>query len=223
MRQLKVFTVLPRWPIYLLGLLPAAFYFERALSNKLGADPLAVLENALGEWALIFLVVGLTITPIVRLAKVNFVKFRRPIGLVAFTYVALHLTVYLVLDRQLDFWEIWTDVVKRPYITIGATAFLLLIPLALTSTNRSIQKLGVSSWRKLHMLVYPAALFGALHYLLLVKTWMLEPIVYLFLVINLLSMRLIWLHRRRANAATKRTSKHAISSTLSTHNKTSDR
>lgn len=197
MRQVRILTALPRWAIYLLGFLPAVYYMERAVSNKLGADPLAVLENALGEWALIFLVAGLCITPVMRLMRINLIKYRRPIGLLAFTYVVLHFTTYLVLDRQLNFWEIWTDIVKRPYITIGTAAFLLLLPLAVTSNDRSVRKLGTHTWRKLHKLVYVAAFCGALHYMLLVKSWPLEPIVYLLLVVGLLGLRLLWLFRQK--------------------------
>lgn len=197
MRRVKILTALPRWAIYLLGLLPAVYYMERAVSNELGADPLAVLENALGEWALIFLVAGLCITPVMRLMRINLIKYRRPIGLLAFTYVVLHFTTYLVLDRQLNFWEIWTDIVKRPYITIGTAAFLLLLPLAVTSNDRSVRKLGTHTWRKLHKLVYVAAFCGALHYILLVKSWPLEPIVYLLLVVGLLGLRLLWLFRQK--------------------------
>lgn len=197
MRYAKILTALPRWAIYLLGLLPAVYYIERAVSNKLGADPLAVLENALGEWALIFLIAGLCITPVMRMTRINLIKYRRPIGLLAFTFIVLHFTTYLVLDRQLNFWEIWTDIVKRPYITIGTAAFLLLIPLAVTSNDRSVRKLGTQTWRKLHKLVYVAALGGALHYILLVKSWPLEPIIYLFLVVGLLGLRLLWRFRRR--------------------------
>jgi sulfoxide reductase heme-binding subunit YedZ len=150
-----------------------------------------VLENQLGEWALRFLILGLAITPLMRLARINLVKYRRAIGLCAFTYVTLHFMVYLTLDQQFNWWAIWQDIIKRPYITIGVTAFLMLVPLAITSNRLSIRKLGTEGWRRLHRLVYPAAILGAIHYLLIVKAWPLEPIVYLGLVLMLLGLRLV--------------------------------
>lgn len=193
----RLWTALPSWVIYPLGLLPAVYYFYAAINNQLGADPLATLENALGEWALTFLIAGLCITPMLRLVRINLIKYRRAIGLVAFAYVFLHLTVYIWLDRQFDFWAIWTDILKRPYITIGTAAFLMLVPLAITSNNRSVKRLGAAAWRKLHWLVYPAALFGTVHYVLLEKTWQAEPLFYLLLVIILLAWRF-----RRSNFRT---------------------
>lgn len=194
----KLWTALPSWLIYPLGLIPAAYYFYAAITNQLGADPLATLENALGEWALTFLIAGLCVTPLLRLFRINFVKYRRATGLVAFAYVFLHLSVYVVLDRQFDFWEIWIDIWKRPYITIGTAAFLLLVPLAITSNNKSVKKMGSAAWRKLHLLVYPAALFGAVHYVLLEKTWQAEPLFYLLLVVILLTWR-FWWNKLRSN------------------------
>lgn len=191
MAQSKAWTALPSWVVYPVGLLPAVYYFWAAVANQLGADPLAVLENALGEWALIFIVVSLSITPFMRLLKINLVKYRRAVGLVAFAYVALHLSVYLWLDRQFDWWAIWSDILKRPYITVGTAAFLMLLPLALTSNNFSIQKMGMVAWRNLHRLFYPAALCGAIHYVMLEKTWQAEPLIYLVLIVVLLGWRYV--------------------------------
>ncbi len=197
MAQSKLLTAPPKWVIYCVAISPAAYYLERAITNNLGPDPLATLENALGEWALILLIIGLMITPIMRFARINLIKYRRPIGLAAFTFVLLHLTVYVVLDRQLNLWEIWIDILKRPYITIGVAAFLMLLPMAITSNNRSIRKLGAESWRKLHKLVYPAVILGAAHYVLLEKTWQLEPILYLTAMIGLVAIRQVWARRKR--------------------------
>ena len=194
----RYLTYLPQWVIYILGLVPAVYYFSMAILNRLGADPLAVLEHSLGEWALIYLIFGLSITPLMRYFQFNLIKYRRPVGLAAFTLVALHLMVYVFLDRQLDFGDIWTDILKRPYITIGTAAFLMIVPLAVTSTNKWIRKMGPVKWRKLHMLVYPAAFCGALHYMLLVKAWPLEPIMYLTTVSGLLGLRIFWFRRKFA-------------------------
>lgn len=196
MAQSKLWTVLPSQAVYPVGLIPAAYYFVAAFSNALGADPLKVLEHSLGEWALRFLILGLAITPLMRLARVNLVKYRRAIGLTAFAYVVLHLAVYVTLDMQFDWVGIGKDILKRPYITIGMASFVLLVPLAITSNNASIRRLGSAAWRNLHKLVYPAALFGAIHYMLLVKAWPPEPIIYLAIVVALLALRLVKPARR---------------------------
>jgi sulfoxide reductase heme-binding subunit YedZ len=201
MAQSKLWTAAPEWAVYAIGLVPAVDLFVRAFSNALGADPLRVLENGLGEWALRFLILGLAVTPLLRFARINLVKYRRALGLVAFIYVVLHLSVYLALDKQFFWGEIGKDIIKRPYITVGMAAFLMLVPLAVTSNRYSIRKLGSAGWRNLHRLVYPAVLCGAVHYLLLVKAWPPEPIVYLVIVLALLGVRRIR-PARRARAAT---------------------
>ncbi|MAZ18044.1 protein-methionine-sulfoxide reductase heme-binding subunit MsrQ [Oricola sp.] len=191
MAQSKLWTATPEWAVYAVGLVPAVDLFVRAFSNALGADPLRVLENGLGEWALRFLIAGLAVTPLLRFARINLVKYRRALGLIAFIYVVLHLLTYLALDKQFFWGEIGKDIIKRPYITIGMVAFLMLVPLAVTSNRYSIRKLGSAGWRKLHRLVYPAVLAGAIHYLLLVKAWPPEPIIYLLIVLVLLGVRRI--------------------------------
>lgn len=179
----------PKWLVYAVGSAPAAQLFYAALTNQLGPDPVKVLENSLGEWALWFLIAGLLVSPFRRLAGLNLIKYRRALGVLAFVYVMLHFSVYLFLDRQLVWLEILTDIWKRPYITIGVASFLLLLPLAVTSNNWSIRKLGSESWRRLHMFVYLAAPLAALHYVLLVKTLSWEPLVYFGVVLGLVTMR----------------------------------
>ena len=200
MAQSKLWTAAPEWAVYPIGLIPAAYYFAAAFSNALGADPLKVLEHALGEWALRFLLLGLVVTPLLKFARINLIKYRRAIGLTAFIYVVLHLAVYVVLDMQFDWAGIGKDIIKRPYITIGMAAFIMLVPLAATSNRFSTRKLGAVRWRKLHRLVYPAVLFGALHYLLLVKAWPPKPIVYLVIAVALLAIRLVKPARRARTA-----------------------
>ena len=200
MAQSKVWTRLPSWLIYPVGMIPAVYLFYAAFTNQLGADPLDALENELGEWALKFLVVGLLFTPLLKIGRINLTKYRRAIGLVAFAYVFLHLAVYVALDRQFGWWEVWGDIVKRPYITIGMAAFILLLPLAVTSNNASIKRLGTATWRNLHKLAYPAVLFGALHYVLLKKTWEPEPLVYLAIILVLLGWRFLQFKRAVKNA-----------------------
>lgn len=201
MAQSRLWTAAPDWAVYPVGLVPAAYYFIAAFTYSLGPDPAKALEHALGEWALRFLILGLAITPLMRVGRINLVKYRRAIGLTAFAYVVLHLATYLALDLQFDWGAIGKDIIKRPYITVGMAAFALLIPLAVTSNNASIRKLGAAGWRKLHKLVYPAVLLGAVHYLMLVKAWPPEPIIYLLLVLVLLGIRRIKPVRRARAAA----------------------
>ncbi|WP_425079318.1 protein-methionine-sulfoxide reductase heme-binding subunit MsrQ [Ruegeria denitrificans] len=179
---------IPVWAIYLLGALPAPWLFYLGLTGGLGVEPIEALEHRYGELALQLLIAGLAVTPLRRHVGLNLIKFRRAIGVLTFVYVALHLLVWLVLDVQLPS-QIWADILKRPYITVGMTAFLLLLPLALTSNNWSVRRLG-PRWRKLHRLVYAAALLGAMHYLLLAKGFQIKPLVYLATIIALLALRL---------------------------------
>ncbi len=178
-----------RRAIYLAGMAPAVWYFYLGLTDQLGADPQNVLERALGLWALRFLVASLAISPLRQLGGPSLIRYRRAIGLLAFIYASLHLTVYMVLDQGLDFAAIWADIVKRPYITVGMAAFTILVPLAVTSNNASIRRLG-ARWGKLHRLAYAAAALGALHFIMLVKVWPLEPLIYAGLVAVLLLFRL---------------------------------
>ena len=138
--------------------------------------------------ALQFLIAGLAVTPLRRYLGINLLKFRRAIGLIAFYYVTLHLLVWLFLDVQI-LSQIVADILKRPYITIGMLGFALMVPLAITSNNWSVRKLG-AAWRRLHTLVYGAAVLGALHFVMLSKGFQIEPLIYLGAVIALLALRL---------------------------------
>ena len=180
----------PVWFVYATGLIPAIATFTLGVMDRLGADPLKALERELGEWALRFLIAVLVVTPLRQLVGINLVRYRRALGLLAFYYVVFHLLTYLVLDQGLDWAAIGADIVKRPYITIGMASFVLLVPLALTSNNASIRRMG-QAWSRLHRLVYLAAAGGAVHYVLLVKAWPLEPLVYAAIVAGLLAYRLV--------------------------------
>src|SRR6056297_4132558 len=153
----------PTWVIYILYALPAPVLVYMGATGGLGAEPIKALERELGEIALQLLIIGLCITPLRRYLGVNLIKFRRAFGLLAFFYVALHLLVWLVLDVQI-LSQIWADIIKRPYITIGMVGFVLMIPLAVTSNNLSIRKLGPKTWRRLHQLTYVTAVLGAVHF-----------------------------------------------------------
>lgn len=179
----------PPFALYIAGVLPLLWLVWLLVNGQLGVDPVKRIEHQLGEWGLQLLVAGLVISPLRRFTGVNLIRYRRAIGLLAFFYVTLHLATWLVLDIQLRWTEIWADIVKRPYITAGFAAFVAMIPLAITSNNESVRRLGAKSWQKLHRLTYFAAIAGAVHYLWLVKAWPPEPIIYLSLVIFLLLLR----------------------------------
>ena len=178
----------PVWLVYVLGLLPAPWFLYLGLTGGLGVEPIKALEHELGLFALQLLVAGLAITPLRRFAGVNLIRFRRAVGVLAFTYVALHLLVWLVLDVQV-LSRIWADILKRPYISIGMIGFLLMVPLALTSNNWSVRRLG-ARWRQVHKLTYIVVLLGAVHFVMLRKGFQIEPLAYLAAILLLLALRL---------------------------------
>lgn len=175
--------------VYLAGVFPFLWIVYLALTNGLGPDPVKEIELRLGELGLQFIVAGLVITPL-RWAGVNLIRFRRAIGLLAFFYVATHLMAWAILDMGLRWSEIAADLVKRWYIIIGMVGFAAMVPLAITSNNRSVRRLGAAAWNRLHRLTYVAALAGAIHYVVLVKAWPIEPLLYLGAVLALLAARL---------------------------------
>ncbi len=193
----SAFRRIPAWPIYSVSLGYAGWLLWLGIDNQLGAEPVKALEHLLGEAALYLLVAGLAITPLRRWVGLNLLKYRRAIGLACFFFVSCHLLTWAVLDVQ-RLNEVWADIVKRPYITVGMAAFVLMIPLAVTSNNLSLRRLG-SAWRKLHKLTYLIAVLGAVHYLLLVKGWQLKPMVFLAVIVILLALRLktpVWQARK---------------------------
>lgn len=180
---------LPTWPVYILGALPPFWLLYLGLSGGLGVDPVKVMEHRLGELGLQALILTLAVTPLRNWTGVNLVKFRRAMGLLTFYYVVCHLLVWLVLDVQIVS-QIWADILKRPYITVGMVGFVLMIPAAVSSNNWSIRKLGPKSWKKLHQLGYAAAILGAVHFIMLAKGFQIEPLIYLAVVLALLAARL---------------------------------
>ncbi|HQU70438.1 MAG TPA: protein-methionine-sulfoxide reductase heme-binding subunit MsrQ [Albidovulum sp.] len=189
----------PAWPIYIVGPLPAVFLVWQGVAGTLGPDPVRAIEQQTGLYALQLIIAGLAVTPLRRFAGVNLLKFRRAIGIMAFSYVAVHLLTWLVLDMGLYLTQAVGDVVKRPYITLGMSAFLMLVPLVATSNDRALRRLGAARWRKLHRLTYPAAVLAAVHFVWLVKAWPLQPFLYLGAVAGLLALRAK--PKRRAPAA----------------------
>lgn len=178
----------PIWALYIVLSLYAPWMLYLGLTGGLGVEPIKSLEHALGEFALKLLVVGLAITPLRRFVGLNLIRFRRAIGVMAFVYVLLHLLVWLVLDVQI-LSQIWDDILKRPYITIGMAGFLVMVPLALTSNDLALRKLGGATWRKLHRLTYLAGILGGLHFIWLVKGIQLEPLIYMAVILTLLALR----------------------------------
>lgn len=177
----------PAWVLYILAPMPVLVIFYLGLTGALGIDPAKRIEHELGLWSLWLLIAGLAVTPLRRWVGLNLLKFRRAIGVITFFYLLAHLLTWLVLDVQ--FQNVWADIVKRWYITVGMAAFVLMLPLALTSNNWSLRWLGSGTWRKLHTLVYPIAILGALHFLLLVKGFQWEPILYAAVIAVLLLSR----------------------------------
>jgi len=195
-------------PVFLLCLVPLGILVFRALTANLGANPVEFIQHATGDWTLRFLVITLCISPFRKLLKLpDLIRFRRMLGLFAFFYACLHFLTYLGPDQSFDLAAMWKDVAKRPFITMGFAAFVLLIPLALTSTAGWIRRLGGRRWQLLHRLIYLSAICGVIHYYWLVKSAVLRPLTYAAIVAVLLLWRIVdWLIRRsRATAATPKT------------------
>ncbi|SMR82437.1 sulfoxide reductase heme-binding subunit YedZ [Aliiroseovarius halocynthiae] len=178
---------LPIWVVYAAGLVWPVWLFYLAATGAMGIDPVKALEHELGELGLQALIVGLAITPLRAMVGVNLIRFRRAIGILTFYFVSAHLLVWLILDVQI-LSEIWKDILKRPYITVGMAAFVLMTPLAVTSNSWSVRKLG-PRWRKLHKLVYRTAALGGIHYIMVGKTWEAESLIYMVVILALLGWR----------------------------------
>ncbi len=172
------------------GIVPAIVLVTRLVTGTLGANPAEELEHSTGFTALVFLLVSLSATPMRRLTGVaQFTRLRKPLGLWAFAYAVLHMLCYLVFDQSLLWGEILNDIIKRPYITVGFAAFLILLVLAVTSPTRVMKRLGGKRWQKLHRLAYVAAVLAVFHFLWLVKLDITRPAIAAAVLIVLLAMR----------------------------------
>ena len=179
-------------------LAPLAMLAHRFHADDLGANPIDFVTDSLGIWALRLLLASLALTPLRILFGLSWpVTLRRLLGLFAFAYVALHLATWVVLDHFFDWPVMLADVVKRPYVTVGMAAFVLLVPLAATSTAGMIRRLGARAWRRLHRLVYASAVLAVLHFIWLAKVGRVEPYVYAAILAVLLAVRGIDAARRR--------------------------
>jgi methionine sulfoxide reductase heme-binding subunit len=177
--------------VFLFCLLPLAALGWRALHGELTANPIEFITHATGDWTLRFLVITLCVTPFRKILHLpELIRFRRMLGLFAFFYACLHFTTYIWLDKFFDLTEMCKDIAKRKYITVGFTAFLLLIPLAVTSTAGWIRRLGGKRWQMLHRLIYFSASLGVIHYYWLVKSAVIRPLTYGAIVAVLLLWRL---------------------------------
>jgi sulfoxide reductase heme-binding subunit YedZ len=176
--------------LFMTCLLPAGLLGWQAYTDALGANPIEAITRGTGDWTLRFLLITLLMTPLKRLFGWYWpIRVRRMLGLFAFSYAVLHLSSYLWLDQFFDWHEIWLDILDRPFITVGMLAFVLLVPLAVTSNRFSIRKLA-RNWKRLHRLAYIIPVLGVLHFWWLVKADVLEPLVYALLLGLLLALRL---------------------------------
>jgi sulfoxide reductase heme-binding subunit YedZ len=183
--------------VFLICLLPLASLVWRGLHHGLTANPIEFITHATGDWTLRFIIFTLCITPFRKLlALPDLIRYRRMLGLFAFFYGCLHFTTYIWLDKFFDLREVWKDIAKRPYITVGFLAFVLLIPLAITSTAGWIRRLGGRRWQLLHRAIYISAVAGVIHYYWLVKSAILRPLTYGAIVAALLLWR--WFEKMRA-------------------------
>ncbi len=182
----------PPWTLYLLGMIPVALLVWQTVSGGLGPDPAKAIEHQLGERALQLIVAGLCVTPLRWLTGINLIRYRRAIGLLAFAYVSLHLAAWVFLDLQMRWGLIGSELIKRKFIIVGMTGFALMVPLAMTSNNLSIRKLGPKGWQRLHMLTYGVGVAAAVHYIMLTKTWRAEPLIYAGIIAALLALRVVW-------------------------------
>ena len=184
-----LFRRVPTWAVYLAGALPLAWVVWLVIGGGIGPDPVKTLERSLGEWALRFLLASLAISPL-RRAGLNLLKFRRALGLLAFAYACLHFTVWLWPDMGLRWSQIVADLTKRPYLLLGFGALVAMLPLALTSSNAAIRRMGPKAWGRLHRLAYVALALGALHLVILARVWTVEVLVYAGLALLLLALRI---------------------------------
>ena len=185
--------------VFILALTPLFKLILAGFQDDLGANPIEKITHTTGYWTLSFLLITLTVTPLRLITRWSWpVRLRRMLGLFAFFYACLHFLTYLVLDQFFDVTAIIEDISKRPYITIGFTAFILLIPLAITSNDRITRKIGGKNWRRLHTLVYPIAIAGVIHFAWLVKKDLSTPLIFALILSTLLLVRGVFrLHKSK--------------------------
>jgi len=196
--------------VFVICLAPLGALVDRAVHGRLGANPVEFVQHATGDWTLRFLIFTLAISPLRKLLNLpELIRFRRMLGLFAFFYVCLHFLIYIGPDQSFNLGGMWKDVEKRRFITVGFLGFVLLIPLALTSTAGWIRRLGGKRWQMLHRAIYVTAICGVIHYYWLVKSDVRKPLFYGALVAILLLWRLgIWLRKKGQLAAARPEVRH---------------
>ena len=176
-------------PIFFLSLLPILIIFYQIIFNQLGPEPVKEITHVTGNWTLRFIIITLAMTPLQKFTKLNFwISYRRMFGLFVFFYASAHMMTYVGIDYRFDWSSISDDIIKKKFIFAGFLAWLLLVPLALTSSKRMIRLLR-DKWKKLHKLIYIISLLGIIHYLWLVKVVTIEPLIYLIIIVILLTLR----------------------------------
>jgi sulfoxide reductase heme-binding subunit YedZ len=201
-KSLRSWQPLGKAAVFALSLLPLANLGLDAFHSKLTANPIAEVMNRLGFWTLSFLVLSLAATPMKTLFGWTFqMRVRRMLGLFAFFYAALHFSTYLALDQGFDLSDIGEDIVKRKFITVGFVAFTLLIPLAVTSTDRAVKRLGFRRWKRIHRLIYAVAVLGVIHFVWRVKADLLQPALFGGVLAFLFAVRLVARRRKRSAAS----------------------
>ena len=176
-------------PIFFLSLLPILIIFYQIIFNQLGPEPVKEITHVTGNWTLRFIIITLAMTPLQKFTKLNFwISYRRMFGLFVFFYASAHMMTYVGIDYRFDWSSISDDIIKKKFIFAGFLAWLLLVPLALTSSKRMIRLLR-DKWKKLHKLIYIISLLGIIHYLWLVKVVTVEPLIYLIIIVILLTLR----------------------------------
>lgn len=192
-------------PLFVVCLMPLGLLIWRGFTGGVTANPIEFITHTLGWWTLAFLLITLSVTPLRRLLDTPWLlRLRRMLGLYAFFYASLHFLTWLVIDQFFDWQDIVKDIIKRPYITVGFTAFVLLLPLAATSTNAMVRRLGAARWQLLHRLVYVIATLGVVHFWWLVKRDIREPAVFAIVLTILLGVRLIYAKRKSGVTANPR-------------------
>ena len=180
---------IPVWLVWLLGLIPLALLIADTLTGGLGVEPVRDIEHRLGRTALYFLVASLAVTPLLRLTRVNLIRYRRALGLLCFTYAVLHLLAWVSMDMAFLWAQMSRDLLKRPYLFFGMAGFAILLALAVTSNNRAIRYMGMG-WRRLHQLIYVAAPLVVLHWIWALKTFPVIPAIWMGVILGLLLVRL---------------------------------
>lgn len=178
--------------IFVNSIVPLALLLTDVYRKRVGANPLEFVTRTTGILTLVFLLISLAVTPLRRITGLNWLtRFRRMLGLFAFFYGSLHLMTYVAFDRYFHLMTIPADVARRPFIAVGMTAFLLMVPLAITSTDKALKRLGGKRWQRLHRVVYLSGILGALHYYMLVKSDVRPPLTFAFVLALLLGFRIL--------------------------------